>query len=83
MTEPVTTEQVRDLFVLTATKIPVEERAQAFDAWLATDPRDNFHDFSRWMAGHDREVAAMAWDEGHGSVMYNALNPYREEPHNG
>ena len=80
MAEPLTTEAVRDLFVLTATKIPVEERAKAFDAWLATDPRDNFHDFSRWMAAHDREVAAMAWDEGaqFDPDPASRKNPYRE-----
>lgn len=44
--------------------------------------------FNRWLAAHDREVAARAWDEGREAGRINehehrprhrVSNPYREE----
>lgn len=40
--------------------------------------------FDRWLAAHDREVAAEAWEEGNAmhfrpSVGPNPRNPYREQ----
>lgn len=48
-----TTEQVKDLYHL-----------GALDVGPNVDIEETLAMFDRWLAAHDREVAALAWDEG-------------------
>lgn len=79
-----TTEDVRDAYTHGAALLP-PYYSDGFQAALAGRRAE----FDRWLAAHDREVAARAWDEGYEAGRENALaepgsgipgsNPYRVE----
>lgn len=88
MAEPLTTNRIR-MFYTTATGwampgawLPDKPKREAR---LAANRADLEVEFDAWLAEHDREVAAGAWDECWQRIMLTdseveAVNPYRATP---